>query len=52
MKRGISILAVVTALLLSFAENLTDAQIEATIEYRTLDGRTERQTLRDVLAQR
>lgn len=36
--------------LVSFADNLTDEQLEAPIEYRTLDGRSERQKLRDVLA--
>jgi uncharacterized damage-inducible protein DinB len=33
-----------------FVEALTDVQLEAAIEYRTLDGRSERQKLRDVLA--
>jgi uncharacterized damage-inducible protein DinB len=36
--------------LVSFTMNLTDAQIEATIEYRTLDGRAQQQRLREVLA--
>jgi uncharacterized damage-inducible protein DinB len=36
--------------LVSFTESLTDAQLEATIEYRTFDGRSEQQKLRAVLA--
>jgi len=36
--------------LLSFAENLTDAQLEGTFEYRTLKGWSMQQKLREVLA--
>ena len=36
--------------LVSFAEKLTEAQIEAPIEYRTLDGRAEQRKLREALA--
>jgi uncharacterized damage-inducible protein DinB len=36
--------------LVSFVENLTDEQLEATIEYRTLNGSLQQQKLREVLA--
>ena len=36
--------------LLSFVENLTDEQLEATIEYRTLNASPQLQKLREVLA--
>lgn len=36
--------------LASFVENLTDGQLEAAIEYRTLNGSSQQQKLREVLA--
>ncbi|HEY6559298.1 MAG TPA: DinB family protein, partial [Polyangiaceae bacterium] len=36
--------------LVRFADNLTDAQLEAAIEYRTFNGSAQQQKLREVLA--